>query len=209
MWGNYFHAVTEPGWHRAPMDRTYPFYVVMETAGSDSAHDADSFISALEQAVEEGLIIDAIIPKSETERDALWAIREDFEAITNVEPTFLYDVSLPIKHMDEYTRRVAQGLEARWPGCICYVLGHIGDGNLHFFVTPLDGDVSMHADSDRDVYGPLMDFGGSVSAEHGVGLEKKGWLARSRSETELNLMRQIKRSLDPNNLLNPGKIFSA
>lgn len=207
MWGSYFKAVTEPGYHRAPMDRDYPFYVVMESAGADSAGDAEKFTAALEQSVEDGLVVDAIIPKSEAERNALWAIREDFEAITEVQPTFLYDVSLPIRHMDEYTRRVAAGLEQRWPGGRFHVLGHIGDGNLHFFVQPGFGDEALHAESDREVYGPLMDFGGSVSAEHGIGLEKKGWLASSRSEPELALMRHLKRSLDPKNLLNPGKVF--
>lgn len=207
MWGNYFKAVTEPGCHRAPIDRDYPFYVVMEAAGADSAADAEKFMEALEAAIEEGSVVDAIIPKSGTERDAIWAIREDFESITEVEPTFLYDVSLPIKHMGEYTRRVEAGLTDRWPGSKCYVLGHIGDGNLHFFVQPGFGDDSLHAESDQEVYGPLMDFGGSVSAEHGIGLEKKAWLARTRSEAELDLMRHLKRSLDPKNLLNPGKIL--
>ena len=209
MWGNYFTAVTEPGFHRAPMERDHPFYVVMESSGADTESDVEKFMAALEQAVEEGLIVDAIIPKSESERDALWAIREDFEAITDVHPTFLYDVSLPIRHMDEYTRRVAAGLEKRWPGCKCYVLGHIGDGNLHFFVQPGFGDEGLHADSDKAVYEPLQDYGGSVSAEHGIGLEKKSWLNRSRSEAELALMRHLKRSLDPKNLLNPGKIIDA
>jgi len=204
MWGNYFKAVTEPGYHRAPMDREYPFYVVMEAAG---VGDAEQLVAALEEAAKNELIVDAIIPKSESERDAIWDIREDFEAITEVHPRFLYDVSLPIRHMDQYTRRVASGLQKRWPGCRCYVLGHIGDGNLHFFVQPGFGDESLHAESDHEVYGPLKEFGGSVSAEHGIGLEKKAWLKSSRSEAELQLMRHLKCSLDPKNLLNPGKVF--
>jgi FAD/FMN-containing dehydrogenase len=209
MWGNYFMAVTEPGFHRAPMDRDYPFYVVMEATGTDNERDAEQFVSNLEEAIEAGLVLDAIIPKSEAERDALWAIREDFEAIIEIDPTFLYDVSLPIKHMDEYTKRVAAGFEKRWPGCHCYVLGHIGDGNLHFFVQPGFGNESLHPQSDQEVYGPLDDYGGSVSAEHGIGLEKKGWLKNSRSQAELELMRHLKRSLDPRDLLNPGKVIDA
>ena len=207
MWGNYYRAVTEPGYHRAPMGRDHPFYVVLEAAGADD--NADKFMAAMERALADGLVTQAVIPKSETERDALWAIREDFEAITTVQPTFLYDVSVPIRHMDEYSRRVALGLEQLWPGCKCYVMGHLGDGNLHFFVTPGFGDESLHAESDREVYGPLLEFGGSVSAEHGIGLEKKGWLGRTRSDTELALMRLLKRGLDPKNLLNPGKVFDA
>ncbi len=211
MWRDYFRAVTAPGYHRAPMGRDYPFYVVMEANGAEPDADAAQFINALEQAVESGLVADAVLPKSQGERDALWAIREDFEAITAVQPTFLYDVSLPIVHMDDYIRQVETRLAARWPNGKCYVLGHIGDGNLHLFVTPNLENVAthdrLHAESDQDVYEPLMPYGGSVSAEHGIGVEKLGWLASCRSEPELALMRQLKRTLDPKNLLNPGKVF--
>lgn len=211
MWGEYFQAVTAPGFHRAPMSRDYPFYVVMEANGADSEADAAQFMNTLEAAVEEGLVVDAVIPKSESERATLWNIREDFEAITEVHPTFLYDVSLPIVHMDEYIRQVESRLAERWPEGKCYVLGHIGDGNLHLFVSPNLEDSAeqhrLHAECDEDVYQPLMPYGGSVSAEHGIGVEKLGWLASCRSEAELALMRQLKRSLDPKNLLNRGKVF--
>ena len=207
MWGEYFHAVTEPGWHRAPMSRDFPFYVVTEANGTDEEADSAQFMAALETAMEEGLIVDAVVPKSQTERDALWSIREDFEAITESQPTFLYDVSLPIKDMDQYIQTVKKGLKQRWPDSTCYVLGHIGDGNLHLFVNPGFGDHSLHQEADQEVYGPLIPIGGSVSAEHGIGLEKKAWLGTSRSTEEMQLMRRLKRSLDPKNLLNPGMVF--
>ena len=207
MWRDYFQAVTEPGWHRAPMGRDYPFYVVMEANGADAEADAAQFMIALEEAIESGMAVDAVIPKSVSERDALWAIREDFEAITEVNPTFLYDVSLPIVHMDEYIQQVETSLARRWPQGKCYVLGHIGDGNLHLFVSPGFGDSNLHPQADQDVYEPLIKYGGSVSAEHGIGLEKRGWLGSSRSDPEMELMRLLKRTLDPKNLLNPGKIF--
>jgi FAD/FMN-containing dehydrogenase len=207
MWGNYFRAVTEPGWHRAPMSRDYPYYVVLEANGADPEADSAQFVATLEAAIESGLVVDAVLPKSMAERDALWAIREDFEAITSVHPTFLYDVSLPIVCMDHYIHQVESRLAQRWPGSNCYVLGHIGDGNLHLFVTPGFGGSGLHAQADQDVYGPLIPYGGSVSAEHGIGLEKRSWLSASRSEPELALMRQLKRTLDPGNLLNRGKIF--
>jgi FAD/FMN-containing dehydrogenase len=207
MWRGYFRAVTEPGFHRAPMGRDYPFYVVMEANGADPGADGQQFMDALEEAMESGLIADAVLPKSEAERDALWAIREDFEAITSVHPTFLYDVSLPILHMDDYIRQVEARLAARWSSGKCYVLGHIGDGNLHLFVAPGFGDNRLHTQADKDVYELLTRYGGSVSAEHGIGLEKRGWLSASRSEPELALMRKLKRVLDPENLLNPGKVL--
>jgi FAD/FMN-containing dehydrogenase len=207
MWGDYFHAVTEPGWHRAPLPRDYPFYVVTEANGTEAEADAAQFMRALEEAIEEGLVVDAVLPKSQSERDALWSIREDFEAITEPQPTFLYDVSLPIKDMDEYIAQVKAGLKRRWPDSTCYVIGHIGDGNLHLFINPGFGDHGLHAEADHEVYTPLIPIGGSISAEHGIGLEKKGWLGSSRSEEELALMRRLKHSLDPKNLLNPGMVF--
>jgi len=88
----------------------------------------------------------------------------------------------------------------------CYVLGHIADGNLHLFVRPgTDGD--LHDESDAIVYGALDGFDGSVSAEHGIGAEKMKWLGRSRSATEIEFMRVLKRSFDPLNLLNRGRVL--
>jgi FAD/FMN-containing dehydrogenase len=207
MWGNYFHAVTEEGWHRPPMGRNHPFYVLLEANGANEESDTEHFMAIMESATEEGLIVDAVIPRSQSERTALWNIREDFEAILQPQPTFLYDVSLPIKDMDSYIQQVQKGLDKRWPDNACYVIGHIGDGNLHLFVTPHADGEDLHHQSDLDVYSPLKPIGGSVSAEHGIGLEKKGWLSLSRSEDELALMRVVKQALDPKNLLNPGKVL--
>ncbi|HEX6259899.1 MAG TPA: FAD-binding oxidoreductase [Woeseiaceae bacterium] len=207
MWGNYFHAVTEPRWHRAPMRRDCAFYVIAEANGADRETDSAKFLACLESAVEDKTVIDAVVPKSDAERKAVWAIREDFEAVTQEKPTFIYDVSLPIRNMDEYIELVKAGLERRWPACKCYVIGHIGDGNLHLFVSPGEGDQDLHIEADKEVYRPLARFRGSVSAEHGIGLEKKRWLETSRSPTEVHLMRLLKNTLDPKNLLNRGKIF--
>lgn len=207
MWSEYYRAVTEPGWHRAPMSREHAYYVVLETRGADMEADAVNFLATLEQAAEAGMIEDAVIAKSEKERELIWAVREDFEAITAQQPTFLYDVSLPIRHMSAYVAEVRERLLQRWPESRCYVLGHIGDGNLHLFVTLDRGDRSLHPEVDQAVYAPLKPLGGSVSAEHGIGLEKKAWLSLSRTAGELELMRQLKGLLDPSMLLNPGKVF--
>ena len=209
MWGDYFRAVTEPGWHRAPMDRDHPFYVIAEATGADEKADAAQFMNCLERASGDGLVADAVIPKSAGERAALWAIREDFEAVVQPKPTFLYDVSLPIRDMDEYITEVTAGLRRRWPEGQCHVIGHIGDGNLHLFVSPGTTGERLHAEADEEVYAPLSRFGGSVSAEHGIGLEKKRWLPTSRSQTEIALMQLLKRTLDPHNLLNRRMIFDA
>ena len=207
MWGEYFRAVTEPGHHRAPMPRDHAFYVMLEAEGAQPEADAAAFIAAMEQALEDGLVCDAVIPQSETERRALWEIRENFSALYERKPIFLYDVSLPIRDMDAYVKQVQARLKQRWPNSRCDVIGHIGDGNLHFFVNPGCVGENQHEQSDEDVYAPLAPIGGSVSAEHGIGTEKRGHLSISRNADEIALMHVLKKSLDPKNILNPGKVL--
>ena len=209
MWGNYFRCVTEPGWHEAPLSRDYHFYVVLEAEGVSPEHDNIEFARIMEEAFENQLMVDAVIPKSKSERDRVWAIREDFEAMLQHSPKFVYDVSLPIKDMDQYVKGLEEAFAQRWPEHYFYALGHIGDGNLHFFVSPQNqNDIDLHHQVNQIVYQPLAALGGSVSAEHGIGLEKRAYLDIARNTTEIELMKTIKRTLDPKNLLNPGKIFS-
>lgn len=144
------------------------------------------------------------MPKSESERREVWEVRENFETIL---PAILYDESLPISAMGEYVEAVMAGTWERWPNGDCFVLGHIADSNLHFFIRPNE-EGNWHAAADEVVYGPLQGLGGSVSAEHGIGTEKLAWLASSRSEEEIATMRLLKRSLDPHSLLNPGRVLA-
>lgn len=207
MWGAYYRAVTVPGANRAPLDRDYPFYVMLETEGSQPETDEVAFMTLMQQALEDGTVLDAVIPKSDTERSELWKVREDFTALYRTMPIFLYDVSLPIRDMQAYATDVLARFNKRWPRGFCQVMGHIGDGNLHLFVHPGVNDPSLHTQSDEEVYGALKAYGGSISAEHGIGTEKRRWLSVSRSDDEIALMRTLKRSLDPKNLLNPGKLL--
>jgi FAD/FMN-containing dehydrogenase len=202
MWGSYFNAVTGEGGHDSPFARDYPFYVIAEAEGADPGVDAERFQRLLEEGMESGDIVDAVLPKSESERRALWNIREEFDTAL---PAYLYDVSLPIRHMETYVARLQERLSAWRDDATFEVFGHIADGNLHIFVKPY-ADGEHHADSDAIVYGCLEGLDGSISAEHGIGIDKKSWLRLSRDENELGLMRGLKRLLDPGNLLNPGKI---
>jgi FAD/FMN-containing dehydrogenase len=206
MWGNYYQAVTGENGHRSPLGRDHPFYVVFQAEGSDPDLDAARFERVLEQAFEDELIADAVIPKSAGEARAIWEIRENFEPALTCPPYYLYDVSLPIRDMAAYVDDVQENVSKRWPNSMCIALGHMADGNLHFFVGPGEhGD--FHAASDECVYAPLRQYGGSVSAEHGIGLDKLRWLPHSKSTEEIGLMRVLKTTLDPNNILNPGRVF--
>lgn len=208
MWGDHFKAVTGETGHRAPLGREHQFYILLEAEGSDPEGDEGRFSRVLESCYELGLIVDAVIPKSESERRALWDIRENFESILEPKPIFLYDISLPILKMNEYVNSVKTSLKQTWPSCECYVLGHIADGNLHFFIRPNAPDKDLHETCDEIVYGVLKNYNGSVSAEHGIGTEKINWLPHSRSQEELAIMKVLKRSLDSKNLLNRGRVLT-
>jgi len=206
MWNDYYFDSTADGWHRPPLARDYPFYVVFQAEGSDPTIDEPRFERVLGDALEQGLIVDAVIPKSETEVRDIWNIREDFEAILEHQPNYLYDVSLPVRDMKSYVDEVYRLLEERLPGSKAWTLGHMADGNLHFFVWPgKEGD--HHHTANECVYDPLQPFGGSVSAEHGIGVEKMKWLPHSRSKSDIDLMRTLKQTLDPKGILNPDRVL--
>ena len=203
MWNSYITAVTGEGGHVSPLDRSYPYYVIAEAEGADPEADAERFQRLLEAGMECGDIVDAVLPKSDGERRALWSIREEFEMAL---PAYLYDVSLPIRHMETYAARLQERLLAWREDAVFEIFGHIADGNLHIFVKPF-ADNTHHDAVDAVVYGCLEGLDGSISAEHGIGIDKKSWLGLSRDDDELELMRGLKRLLDPAKLLNPGKII--
>jgi FAD/FMN-containing dehydrogenase len=203
MWNNYYAAMTTSGEHAPPLGPDHAYYVLAEAEGSNPESDDERFEALLERGLASGTIADAVLPKSNAERATLWAIREEFEPLL---PAYLYDVSLPIAAMTTYVERLGTAM-ADWRGdALAFVFGHIADGNLHIFVTPHD-DGAHHDVVDAAVYGSLEGLSGSVSAEHGIGKEKVAWLASSRSPEEIQLMRSLKKVLDPHNLLNPGNIL--
>ena len=203
MWNNYFRSVTGDNGHAAPLSRDHAYYVLAEAEGVNPDADDERFLAVLEAQLEAGGVADALIPKSETERDALWLIREEFDSAL---PAYIYDVSMPINAMPTYVDRLEHGIESWRNDASCDVFGHIADGNLHLFVRPSDKDEYREA-ADRIVYESLQGLGGSISAEHGIGIEKRHWLGATRSDAEIELMRALKRTLDPANILNPGKIL--
>jgi FAD/FMN-containing dehydrogenase len=118
-----------------------------------------------------------------------------------------FDIGIPIKHMDAFTTRLEQELKQKFPGLSVQIFGHIGDGNLHVFAhRGNDADVPNIFDC---VYRIAADYGGAVTAEHGVGMHKVKYLHHSRNDAEIALMRQLKQSMDPNNILNPGRVIPA
>lgn len=204
MWQDYYRLVTEaPAKNTPPLARDYPFYVLVEAMGAQDEH----LQSVLGDALDRGLLSDAVLAQSDAQRQQIWAIRDDVEQTFRVGPVFLFDVSLRIPDMANYVDEVQQGLNAIYPEAHVFTLGHMGDGNLHFAISVGSSDAQARRAVEQCVYEPLTAIGGSVSAEHGIGLEKKPYLEISRSADEIALMRRLKAALDPQGLLNPGKIF--
>lgn len=209
MWQNYYTHVTQGGHrHRQPISGDYPYYVVIESMGADQQTDDERFTRALENLFEQGLIVDAVLAKSQGESEAIWAIRDDVEALMDLFPYYVYDISVPLKFMEDYVAAVNTRLGETYPGNnLCITFGHLGDGNLHFIIQVDDEYEPGHKAVNDIVYQELASRDGVISAEHGIGTEKKPYLSVSRSSTEITLMKTIKQALDPQNILNPGKIF--
>lgn len=211
LWNNHYQLMTtESGKHAPVLADDSPFYAIIETLGLDDAQDAEHFSQVLQQALEAGLITDAVLASSHAQRHAIWAIREDIEVLVNaLKPMFSYDVSLPIPNMEAYVDMLEENLKTQWPDAgKLVVFGHLGDGNLHIMITVRDDSPHIRRQVEELVYSPLKAFGGSISAEHGIGLEKKDYLSVSRTPEEITLMKRLKTALDPKCLLNPGKVIT-
>jgi FAD/FMN-containing dehydrogenase len=210
LWADYYDVILGAGSdHTPPVPADYPFYVLIESRGGDQKADAERFEHALEMVFEKGLVVDASIATSSTQRDGMWAIRDDIENLAKaLYPPVAFDISVPIANANSYVESVREKFTSRWPDTGKMVtFGHLGDSNIHFVLTVGNYDPPEVGEAMKIVYECLVPFGGSISAEHGIGLEKKPFLPYSRSETEIGLMRTLKQTLDPKGILNPGKIF--
>ena len=232
LWQPFYRLNTDPGRSdtiTAPLPRNYPLYAIVERRSADAQHVDSVFEPALVQLLEDGTLVDAVIAKSAQEAASIWKIREHIDIALEPDPVFTYDVSLPIATMEDYVSRLTTDLETMWPQVTLYVYGHLADGNLHILISPPETITLAYSAKDSDsphtsapeadrveklheccnelVYTPLQSIGGSISAEHGIGLYKKDYLPLSRNASELALMKTLKRTLDPKAILNRGKIF--
>jgi len=208
MWPEFYELVTAPpAKGRAPVPHGSPFYVLIESMGGDSTLDAERFQSALEKAVAEGLVTDAVLARSQADVAAIWSLRDDVMQTARWGLPYAFDVSVPIAAMQAYVERVKAELRAKWPAVRAFTFGHMGDGNLHLVISPEGLPADARDAVERIVYEPLQQVGGAISAEHGIGLEKKSWLPISRSAAEIALMRTLKQALDPKGILNPGRVI--
>jgi FAD/FMN-containing dehydrogenase len=200
-----------------PFPEPSPQHVLVEVevlADDEHAEERtrEALVECLAQAQEAGEITDAVVAATPQQAAKLWALREDITESLHRWTPHKADVGLPVERLTDFVasfrRRVARAL----PGVEALIFGHVGDGNVHLNMLRPDG---MSLDEflarceafDDEMYGLIRDHGGSVSAEHGIGLLKRDYLHYTRSQDEIAMMRSIKATLDPGGLFNPGKIF--
>jgi FAD/FMN-containing dehydrogenase len=196
-----------------PIAGRYEWYALVEFGAGDMGGALKGMVERLlERAFEDGLALDAVLASSQAQRKALWKLRESMtEAQKHEGGSIKHDVSVPVSSVPTFLARATEICETMVPGARVCAFGHAGDGNIHFNVSqPAGADRARfmdlrHAMNER-VHDLVAAMGGSISAEHGVGQLKRDDLVRYKDPVTLELMRTLKRSFDPNNILNPGKV---
>ena len=199
---------------RLPFPLTHAQYVLLELSDTSSAENLDAALEgALGKASDSGLVLDAVVAASEAQAEALWALRENIpEAQVQEGKQIKHDISVPISRIAEYIADADAELQRAFPGVRLVTFGHLGDGNLHYNIAPpadVDEEAFMARASEvsRVVHDCAARLGGSISAEHGLGQYKRGEILRYKSPLEMELMRRIKAALDPQGIMNPGKVL--
>jgi FAD/FMN-containing dehydrogenase len=208
MWPRFYEVGTIGLGRKPPLDLGYGAYVLMETMGFDPETDQRHYEELIGAGMEAGVVRDAIIAQSQRETIELWAIRDSSGEWQNSAhwPQLSFDVSVPTGEIGDLAAEIDRMLRGRWPALQTLYFGHVADGNLHVSIC-MAGHSVPEMDLEREIYQLVSRRRGSISAEHGIGSLKRDFLHLSRSPEEIALMRTIKKAMDPNGILNPGKIF--
>jgi FAD/FMN-containing dehydrogenase len=197
-----------------PLDGQHEWYAIVEVSGTKADGQTYAMLeTALADALEQGIVLDAAMAASVAQAKSIWRIRKALVLnLTKIGAEVKHDVSVPVSKQPDFIRRATAAVEKTVPGTRTVAYGHFGDGNIHFnLAAPAGMDaptfMSRAADLHRAVYDIASDYGGSFAAEHGVGIVKLDEMARYRSPVELDLMRGMKKLLDPKGLFNPGKVL--
>ncbi|MBO6550074.1 MAG: FAD-binding oxidoreductase [Rhizobiales bacterium] len=196
-----------------PLDAVFPWYGLIELESTKEGLLGGFLEDVLGRALERGFIEDGVISSSEAQRKNLWALREEMSEMQKPEGgSIKHDVSVPVAAIPQFIKQGNELVERMIPGARPVPFGHFGDGNIHYNISqPVDMDKQAFLEQweplSNAVYDLVLEFGGSISAEHGIGVMKRDLLAEKKSSVEMNLMRTIKQSLDPDNIMNPGKVF--
>ena len=197
---------------RDPLSGKPAWQVLVELSGA-RADLAATLESALADAVADGLAADAVLAASEAQAAALWALRENISEAQKIEGVSIkHDIAVPVSRIAEFIARADAALAAAFPGVRIVCFGHIGDGNLHYNQSRAEAEsnaefIARTGAVNRVVHDLVHELGGSISAEHGLGQLKREEILRYKSGIEMDMMRAVKRALDPRGLMNPGKLL--
>jgi FAD/FMN-containing dehydrogenase len=196
-----------------PFETRTPFYALVEFERENDMTDAQVF-EAVEQCMEEGWVIDAVMSQSVAQASALWRLREDISETISRWTPYKNDISSTVSKVPELLAAVDDVVHENYPDWEVVWYGHIGDGNLHLNILKpenlqIEEFKARCSQVSTDIFDEIKTLGGSVSAEHGVGTLKAPYLGYSKSDSEIDAMRAIKAIFDPDGILNPGKVFSA
>ncbi|KRE23747.1 hydroxyacid dehydrogenase [Bosea sp. Root483D1] len=198
---------------RDPLSEPSPWYVLMEVSAQAEAGLSDAVEAFLGEALEEGLVTDAVLAGSLGQRADLWKLREMLSEVqTHEGGSIKHDISVPLHATPEFLKRAIARVEAMVPGCRPVPFGHLGDGNIHFNVSqPVGADKAAYLAGwgamNEAVHAIVTELKGSISAEHGIGRLKRSLLPGVKDPVELDLMRTVKAALDPRGVLNPGSVL--
>jgi FAD/FMN-containing dehydrogenase len=197
---------------RAPLQDKHPWYVLLELSAQGDAGLRQTMEDLLAGAVEQDIITDATIAESLDQAKAFWHIREILPEVQKSEGgSIKHDVSVPVATVPAFLREANAAVEALIPGSRPAPFGHMGDGNIHYNISqPAGADkqafIERWYDVNNVVHGIVTRLGGSISAEHGIGVLKRELLPKVKDPVALDLMRSLKKTFDPNGILNPGKV---
>lgn len=210
VWQRTYMAMTSPpSDYTPPLPQEFPYYVFIESLGSDQSADFDRLEKLTVEALEKGLIEDGVLAQSERELQKIWKIREDVAVLADqAQFDQHFDISLPIPVIGKEVDIAIEKLSALPFVEKIFPFGHVADGNIHFIIGKSENSDEIIEAINRIIYANLTKNKGSVSAEHGIGLHKKAYLKSSRTNTEIEMMQLLKRSLDPKNILNPKRIIN-
>jgi FAD/FMN-containing dehydrogenase len=198
---------------KQPQLASHPYYALIELSSQDSESVATQALeNIMQEALQRKTVIDVVIASSLSQSAELWKVRESIsEAQAREGKNIKHDISIPISNIAAFIQQTDGLLQQQFSGCRMVTFGHIGDGNLHYNVSaPKNSSVTeflmKQNEINRVVYDSVAQFSGSISAEHGLGALKREEILRYKSPVEMQLMRNIKNALDPNNIMNPGKV---
>ncbi|KAG6580303.1 D-2-hydroxyglutarate dehydrogenase, mitochondrial precursor [Phytophthora cinnamomi] len=199
-------VLSQQDWTKDPLETPSPFYVLIETSGSNTDHDMEKLEAYLEDVMGSGIVVDGTVAQDEAQAQKLFMLREDISmSLSSRGYVYKYDISLP---MEQYYKAVEEVREKMAPlGAEVVGFGHMGDCNLHLNISTLEYDEKVFNALEPFVFEWTSKYRGSISSEHGIGTHKPSYLHLSKSDNSIQLMRQMKQMMDPKGILNPYKVL--